>query len=307
MSVQIVMNNGESLCNVLAQNLREARTFLVATAYLNANGLSQVMPSVERILNQDGHVNLVHGFYPQITETEAVEDLARLADSFDSMKYGVYTDSNHTLEGWFHPKMYLTGSSSDEWRVVIGSSNLTTGGLSSNLEVNCTLAGSESSPQIRQCKSVFEKIQRDQNVHRPTVEWINAYDDIRNRALKNRQRFEQETKEAYERLFDITQSPLWHPKTREECVIKAIQNLEAMSGRGSYHHLNEITTEAWRLAEGRYETAHWAAGVRQVLNTNTIYREKGSKQLFERQDGDNGRSGRYRLSIKGRGFRKLDD
>lgn len=306
MTTRIVMNNGESLGDVLAQNLSDARTFLVATAYLNANGLSRVMPAVERILDGNGQVSVVHGFYPQITETHTVRDLARLADGFDQMRYGVYTDLDRSLEGSFHPKIYMTHSPANDWRVVIGSSNLTKGGLSSNLEVNCTLTGSASHPAIRQCRTVFDRIQKDQNMHRPSIEWIDAYDHIRDLKLRNRTRFQDETKEAYAKLFEITQKPSWIAKTRVECVIKALQNLEDISGRGTYHHLDEITAEAWRIARGRFQEPHWAAGVRQALNTNTIYREGGSKKLFEREDGDKGKSGRYRLSDDGRRYRRAN-
>lgn len=306
MATRIVMNNGESLGDVLAQNLSDANQFLVATAYLNANGLMQVMPAVESILDLKGQVSVVHGFYPQVTETSAVRELAKLADGFDQMRYGVYTDLDRSLEGSFHPKMYMTHSRTCDWRVVIGSSNLTRGGLSSNLEVNCTMTGSASHPAIRQCRTVFDRIQNDQNMHRPSIEWIDAYDHIRNLELRNRTQFQDETKEAYAKLFEITQKPSWIAKTRVECVIKALQNLEDISGRGTYHHLVEITAEAWRIARGRFQESHWAAGVRQALNTNTVYRERGSKGLFEREDGDKGRSGSYRLSVKGRSYQRND-
>ena len=304
MSTRVVMNNGESLGDVLSQNLNDASTFLVATAYLNANGLDRVMPAVERILNRNGQVSVVHGFYPQITETQAIRRLAKLADSSDQMSYGVYTDLDRSLDGSFHPKMYMTHSEANDWQIVIGSSNLTRGGLSSNLEVNCTLAGSASSPAIRQCRSVFHKIQNDRNIHRPTIEWINAYDHIRTLEDLNRRKFHQETRDAYAKLFDISQIPIWEAKTQMDCVVKALQNLENINGRGTYHHLNEITLEAWRIAKGRFAEPNWAAGVRRVLNRNTIYLEDESKELFERQDGADGRSGCYRLSTNGIRYRK---
>ena len=307
MTTRIVMNNGESLGDVLAQNLSDANQFLVASAYLNANGLMQVMPAVERILDLNGQVSVVHGFYPQITETSAIRELAKLADSFDQMRYGVYTDRDRSLEGSFHPKMYITHSKANDWRVIIGSSNLTKGGLRSNLEVNCTLEGPESNPAIQKCRFIYERIQIDQNTYRPTVDWIDAYDKIRNLELKNRKKFHQDTRDAYDELFKLWQSPSWEPETRKECAIKALQNLEGISGRGTYHHLDEITTEAWRIAKGRFKALNFDAGVRNILNTNTIYREENSAKLFEREDGDKGRSGRYRLSVKGRHYRRNDE
>ena len=307
MPTRIVMNNGDSLGNVLAQNLKGADSFLVATAYLNANGLERVMSPIERILDAKGSVNVVHGFYPQITETDAIRELARLADGSDQMSYGVCVDAPRSLEGSFHPKMYLTRSQDNHWHAVVGSSNLTRGGLRSNLEVNCTLSGFATEPAIRQCRKVFDKIQTDPNIHRPTIGWIEAYDRIRNLEIKNRTQFHEETRDAYEELFNITQVPPWEAKKRFECVVKALQILENINGNGTFHHYMEISSIAKQIAAGRYEEKHWVDGVRQVLNTNTVYREVTSgvksKRLFEREDGDKGRSGRYRLSVMGRSYR----
>ena len=301
------MNNGESLGRVLTQNLRGADTFLVATAYMNTRGLDHVMSSVESILNSKGTVNVVHGFYPQITETEAIRNLARLADGSDQMSYGVYTGRVRSAEGSFHPKMYLTHSKENDWRIVIGSSNLTIGGLNANLEVNCTLTGSSSEPAIRQCRRIFDKIQNDPNIHRPTVEWIEAYDHIRNLERQNRTQFNRDTEDAYRRLFNITQVPQWQAIKRFEGVVKALQIIENINGEGTFHHYMDISSTAKQLAAGRFKEKHWVDGVRQALNTNTVYREVTSsgksKKLFEREDGDKGTSGFYRLSEYGRIYR----
>ena len=307
MPTQIVMNNGDSLGDVLAQNLKGADSFLVATAYLNANGLERVMSPIERILDGKGLVNVVHGFYPQITETDAIRELARLADGSDQMSYGVYVDASRSLEGSFHRKMYLTRSQDNQWHAVVGSSNLTKGGLRSNLEVNCTFSGFATEPAIRQCRKVFDRIQVDPNIHRPTIGWIEAYDRIRNLEIKNRNQFQKETRDAYEELFNITQAPPWQAKKQIECVVKALQILENFNGKGTYHHIMEISSIAKQVVAGRFEETHWVEGIRKQLNTNTVYREVTSagksKRLFKRQDGDKGRSGRYRLSALGRSYR----
>ena len=307
MATRIVINNGGSFDKLLTQNLSGADTFLVATAYLNTSGLNHVMTSVERILDAEGEVNVVHGFYPHITETETIRNLARLADGSDRMSYGVYTGAKRSLEGSFHPKIYLTHSQAHDWRVVVGSSNLTRGGLKSNLEVNCVLAGSSADPAIRQCKEIFNKIQNDPNIHRPTIEWIEAYDHIRNLERDNRDQFNRDTEEAYKRLFNITQVPQWQAETRYECVVKALQFLENIDGGGTFHHYTDISLTAKQIAAGRFKEKYWIDGVRQALNTNTVYRDMTksgkSKKLFERRDGDKGTSGDYRLSDIGRMYR----
>ena len=304
MSTNIVMNNGEKLANVLGEHLKDARTFLVATAYLNQGGLAHVQASIRRILDDGGNVSVVHGFNPLVTETEAIQRLAELKMDCTNMNYGVFVGRRRSQEGIFHPKMYLTESSDNSWRTVIGSSNLTSAGLSRNLEVNCTFHGSSSDPVIRECKQTFDRVLNMGELLQPTAEWLEAYDEIRQNALDIQRRSHQETNEAFEKLFDVFQVPTWLPKTRDDCVVKALQYLESINGAGTFHHLDQITPEAWNLSSGRYKNLNWAAGVRQVLNTNTIYRSGSSKKLFERRDGDKGNSGLYRLSERGRRYSK---
>lgn len=305
MSVEILVNNGASFGRVLAQSLKDASLLRISTAYLNYNGLKHVIDSVERILQEEGEVSVIHGLYPIVTETDVIRKLAELDMDFKQMNYGVFNSSDRETVGNFHPKLYLTQSPERYWQAIIGSSNLTKGGLKSNLEVNCILSGTDRDPTIERCREIFKTIESDKAVQRPNSEWIATYNRIRELELKNQRDFhsQKEILEAYDRLNRLYQEPPWPAKTRLDCVVQALQNLESRSNQNEYHHLTEITPEARRIADGRFEETHFAAGVRQQLNTNTIYRDEPSKQLFERQDGDTGHSGFYRLSAKGRRYR----
>ena len=251
MATRIVMNNGESHGEVLDSILEDADTFLVVTAYLSKNGLDRVKPALERILNDNGCVNLIHGFYPHITDTETIKTLTRLVEDFDTMRYGVHMDLSHSLEGSFHPKMFLTHSVDETWRVLIGSSNLTRGGLKSNLEVNCLLTGSTSDSTIERCIQTFDSIQNDPNIREPTLEWVEAYDQYRYLELKARTKFQNETREAYQDLCNIANRShaLSHPfispehnehDAREEMVVKhklifVKTKWETVSARGNVY------------------------------------------------------------------------
>ena len=297
------MNNGENFGTILTRNLADASEFHVLSAYLNENGLNHVLNSIQKILDGNGKVSVVHGLYPSITEPRAIRRLTELEMDYTSMKYGVFVDPTRSVEGKFHPKLYLTQSDESDYRAVIGSSNLTRGGLTSNLEINCTLTGSDSSPVIKQCREAIDKIHSDPSTHLPTAEWIDRYEELREVHLKNDSSTQQQSKELFEGLYELGQRPPWVPITKFDFVVKAVQNLEQRGPSGKYFHLSDITEEAWRISEGRYGKLNFDATVRHHLNRNTVYLGGKSKLVFERSDGADGRSGEYRLSDRGRQYR----
>ena len=298
MADQIVLNNGDTLGRVLKEHLYGANSFLAASAYLNLRGLKTVLDPIKQVLKRRGEVSVVHGFYPQITEVEAIRQLAELEMDFESMRYRVYLERDRSAEGAFHPKLYLTSKPKNEWHAVIGSSNLTRGGLTTNTEANCVLQGSAQTALIRDCLKTFRSIESNQNLYRPTAEWIETYERLREHELQNQKRSNDEVADVYENLFELSQEPTFQPKTQTDCVVQALRDLEAKYGVGTFHHLKDIEYEAWRISGGRYTKTNWDASVRHVLNANTIWR--AGKQLFERKDGDKGHSGIYRLSDNGR-------
>ena len=299
MAARVVMNNGDSLGYLLQSNLKNADRFLTATAYLSLGGLGWVMDSLNQILDRQGQVSVLHGFYPRITETEAIKKLAAMAMDFPlSMSYHVYMPPILNTEGTFHAKMYLA-SEGEQWRNVIGSSNLTHGGLSSNLEANCILTGDSSDREIQECRSIFEKIHSYEHLHQPDGEWISAYDELRQLEQRTEREIEPKKAEIYTRLIEKAQQEPWLIQCQDDCVVLALRALSRRRPVGAYFHLREITSESSRWAVGKYSETNWRHSVRRVLNMNTIHKYSKSKQLFEREDGAGGTSGRYRLSTKG--------
>jgi HKD family nuclease len=75
-----------------------------------------------------------------LTQVEALEALHTPPDR----ECRLYYAPEDAAEGVFHPKLYL-GTAGSDFIAVVGSSNLTGGGLTTNIELNVALTGASTS------------------------------------------------------------------------------------------------------------------------------------------------------------------
>lgn len=103
----------------------QCQLFRFAVAYMRLSGLDRLGPSIETLLNRGGHVSGAVGIDEEITSIEALEMLAEM--SSDSTIF-------YTVSGFiYHPKLYVI-SGEKQAVAVVGSPNLTSGGLFRNVE-----------------------------------------------------------------------------------------------------------------------------------------------------------------------------
>ena len=114
-------NHESAVKRVLA--LPDPTRITIGVAFLNARGLSVVGHALARAA---ARTTVFVGIRNGITSAQGLADLLQLGCSI----YAVDTGSRSTL---FHPKIYASRNG-EEARVIIGSANLTRGGLVSNIE-----------------------------------------------------------------------------------------------------------------------------------------------------------------------------
>ena len=172
--VAVVSNASRSLGDVLNEELRDADEFLAATAFLNSDGLNTIRPQLERILHNEGNVSVVHGADFRITDPGAVHTLMDMNLRYGNMSYRVDFDWSLTHRQRFHPKLYLTTSDYERYCAIVGSSNLTLGGLRNNMEVNVVLA-CVFCAVVRECHYSLPRFARPTNRSRGSTFTISAF------------------------------------------------------------------------------------------------------------------------------------
>ena len=101
---------------------------LLATAYMNETGFNFIRGLIEKIKTK-----IIVCLDPRVTDWEPLEDIIKIK-SVECRYYNPKRNGEY-----FHPKMYIIKHKTGEYSVIIGSSNLTQGGIRDNIEANLYL------------------------------------------------------------------------------------------------------------------------------------------------------------------------
>lgn len=308
MSQSIVIDNAnQPLGELLNSELHVADEFLAVSAFLNSGGLSIIEDRLWNILQNEGRVSVIHGADFRITDSEAIRTLAKLKMHFaETMSHLVQLDWALMRSQSFHPKMYITTPDYQNYCAVIGSSNLTLGGLRNNTEVNVVISGGRTETPITQCLDIYESIRNSPSLIEPDVEFVEKYTRLHERAEAIPPPYADSSPdltELYEELVDlIPKTELSTPRTRVDYVVQAMLNLVGDDNQ-RYLHLESVYVEAERLARSAGKQYVWSTfrnSVRGRINSNIAGRN--GLELFVRRGGSAGQSGEYRLSEQGRTY-----
>jgi len=121
---------GDIIVQLLGEDEPRFETFRVCVAFVKAGGILHLAPALQAFVARGGRIEIVAGIDEGITTRQALE----LVIKYSTMAY-VF----HNPVATFHPKVYLFEAPSKQAIAFIGSSNLTSGGLYTNYEVNLGL------------------------------------------------------------------------------------------------------------------------------------------------------------------------
>lgn len=313
-SIAVVQNSDLALGEIMRAELKDADKFCAASAFLNSGGLDAVFPAIERILADEGAVSVVHGADFRITDPNAIERLVALDDRYSRMTYKVHLGWDLGQSHRFHPKLYLWTPDYSSYTAIVGSSNLTHGGLFSNIEVNTIIRGNDGEGPIGQCLGIFEGILAHPSLVKPNRDFVEKYAVLYQRASDYPIETQppEDLRDLYRELEVLAAGATdldWQPRNQLEFVVKAIENLEKQhfdpnalrDSPEDFIHLSAIYAEFKRLtlkADMGYDMSAIETSVRGRINEN-IGHPPQSGPYFIRAGG---MSGRYRLSESGWAF-----
>ena len=297
-TIQAIDNQQTPLGEFLRAELSESSEFMAASAFLNSGGLAIIEGELRRILESDGRVSIVHGADFTIANPRAIRTLVDMKTRYPQMSYRVHGDWSLTHSQSFHPKLYITRKDPRNYCAVIGSSNLTRGGLRRNTEVNAVIRGSDSDPTIRDCLSIYGKIHNSPSLVEPNEDFADKYADLYQRA--KRLPLSDEPPSDIERLLDDLTASVPPANTRAPATLyeyAAVALVQLIEGNpDGYFDFVEIR----RIAQRLFEIANDGATFRNNSFSNAVTTNIGKKKdLFERRAGT---KSEYRLSPKGRDY-----
>lgn len=133
--ISFIDNDTSNLRDAIDEAASEAEEARVAVAFAKGSGFTTA-PGLTRLVERGAEVRLLAGVDFQLTDLEAVEQFDRPPSAAR-----VYVRSSDSGNRAFHPKVYVFRGK-QETTAIIGSSNLTAGGVLNNVEGNIVVRGS---------------------------------------------------------------------------------------------------------------------------------------------------------------------
>lgn len=183
-SVQIQSNLQYPIGRIINQELENSTDTKISVAFLKQTGVKYIEDSLLRSLDNGGSFEIIAGLDFKTTDPKAMLYFINLSKENKNVHIYCYGDKNENkTDIVFHPKIYLF-KNRKESSVIIGSSNMTAGGLESNFEVNSVFI--EDKPIVYlQAESIYNFIKYTDSLFIPNEEYVYKYADIYKAFEKN--------------------------------------------------------------------------------------------------------------------------
>jgi len=181
--IQILSNTNYPLSDVLKSELIESTQVKIAVAFLRRTGIDEIYKSLDYALRENNaQIEIITGLDFKTTDSSALFALKDIENEQKNFKFYCFGDRRDNYNDLvFHPKMYLfetTLSRNTKYTSIIGSSNLTGGGLISNFEVNSIFR--EDTPKYySQLEAIYNEIKYTDSVFNPSKDYILRYGNIK--------------------------------------------------------------------------------------------------------------------------------
>lgn len=139
--------NKDNHRKVLADLIKRSEISVLCSGWLKYAGLKHLLPAIDHALKNKSQITIYSN--KKHTDSGAVESLK----SRKSILHIVVDDSAKYL----HSKVYYF-ESAGEYKVIIGSANITSGGLISNEELSVSLVGTIGDYQNNQIKEYLARL-----------------------------------------------------------------------------------------------------------------------------------------------------
>jgi len=303
--IQILANTNYALAEVIKSELLESTKVNVAVAFLRKSGIVQIFKALDYALTKNNaSVEVIVGLDFKTTDYNALLTLEEIKSKYQGFNYYCFGDKRDNFnELIFHPKIYLFGNnlpSSTRYTSIVGSSNLTGGGLLSNFEVNAIFR--EIQPvYYSQLEAVYNEIKFTDSVFIPTKDYLERYAGVRKDIDEIGEKIEPSVKQQIEEL-KIEEEKLPGPGPTIKKILLEIIKRKQKEGLESVP-LNILYEEAERVVKGKklnFKMDTFRNSIRGELNKH----EQNSKHpdsmaLFIRLS-----TGHYSLTDRGKSYER---
>jgi HKD family nuclease len=184
MSIKFVDNQSVKLIDILRPAIDNAHDARFAVSFVKRSGLALIRENLENCLARGGRIEFLVSLDFQITEAEAVKTLIEMANSGASIKCYSYRHTSPAESATYHPKLYILSGQSTV-NLIVGSSNLTSGGLRTNAEANIMIEAPMADEVTSDAYALYNRLKFLINRFEPDISYIEQYGEISTRVQRS--------------------------------------------------------------------------------------------------------------------------
>lgn len=140
---QLIVNSHRgNLLAELKQSLSECKKFYFSVAFINFSGLQLLLDSFKELEEKGVKGKIITSTYLNFTEPKALDKIKNF-ENIDLKIFVVDSDKG------FHTKAYIF-ENEDDYKIIIGSSNITQGALKSNVEWNVMIVSKKETEFVQE-------------------------------------------------------------------------------------------------------------------------------------------------------------
>jgi len=175
MKIELIDNISKKLVDVLLTLINSSRECKIAVAFVSAKGFSLIEEALHECIKKNGHMEFLVGLDMLSTDPNALWNLFQLSQSSKNVEFYCFSGAKSSVI--YHPKLYITNSG-EIYSIVIGSSNLTEGGLKKNFEVNMLIQADQHDEIISDTHAIYNTLKFHPNHIEPDEEFLSIYEKL---------------------------------------------------------------------------------------------------------------------------------
>lgn len=302
MAIQILSNLNYPIGNIINQELQNANSAKMAVAFLKYSGLKVIEQSLDNCLKNHGNIEIITGLDFKTTDPQSMHYFIQLQKQVSNLKFYCYGDKEENkTDVVFHPKIYLF-QRGRETTGIVGSTNLTRGGLLTNFEVNVVIK--ETKPlYFSQLEAIYNSVKFTDSVFSPDEEYLAGYSEVYKAFLQNEEKAAQD-KSVQEVVRQIRKREEFLPGTVPSIKSFIIEIIKKEKTKGvDFVPLQTIHEEVERLVQEKnltYKMDTFRNSIRGELNKHEANsNHPDNMDLFVRSSEQ---KGYYSLTEKGKNY-----
>ncbi len=227
-SVQILSNLNYP--KVINEGLRNSLNTHIAVAFLKYSGVEVIQDALIDSLEKGAEFEIIVGLDFKTTDSKSIRFLLDLNKTYKKLKFYCYGDKeNNKTDIVFHPKIYMFDNGKEKTSI-IGSANLTKGGLENNFEVN-TIFTEKKPLYYTQLNAIYNFIKYADSLFTPNEEYLESYDEVFSAIIKNEQRVSKD-KSIQEKIKEIEKQEKLLPGTIPSIKAMIVEFIFACEEKG---------------------------------------------------------------------------